>query len=70
MHTQAFISVYSGKQVWPMGLLFLETSPVKQYSYENDFSGVFDALHQSFLVPSCTGNALVIRNLKFIILLD
>ena len=22
----------------------------KQYSYENDFSGVFDALHQSFLV--------------------
>ena len=27
-----------------------QTSPVKQYSYENDFSGVFDAfLHQSFL---------------------
>ena len=38
--------------MWPMGLLFLKTSPVKQYSYENDFkcSGVFDALHQSFLV--------------------
>ena len=27
-----------------------QTSPVKQYSYENDFSGVFDALHKSFLV--------------------
>ena len=38
--------------MWPMGLLFLKTSPVKQYSYENDFSGVFDALHQSFLVIS------------------
>ena len=50
MHTSAFIDVYSGEQVWPMGLLFLKTSPVKQYSYENDFSGVFDALHQSFLV--------------------
>ena len=36
--------------MWPMGLVFLKTSPVKQYSYENDFSGVFDALHQSFLV--------------------
>ena len=36
--------------MWPMGLLFLKTSPVKQYSHENDFSGVFDALHQSFLV--------------------
>ena len=33
-----------------MGLLFLKTSPVKQYSYENDFSGVFDAMHLSFLV--------------------
>ena len=32
-----------------MGLLFLKTYPVKQYSYENDFSGAFDALHQSFL---------------------
>ena len=50
MHTLAFIAVYSSEQVWPMGLLFLKTSPVKQYSYENDFSGVFDALHQSFLV--------------------
>ena len=36
--------------MWPLGLLLLKTSPVKQYSYENDFSGVFDALHQSFLV--------------------
>ena len=33
--------------MWPM--LFLKTSPV-QYSYVNDFSGVFDAFHQSFLV--------------------
>ena len=32
--------------MWPMGLLFIKTSPVKQYSYENDFSGVSDALHQ------------------------
>ena len=54
MHTLAFIAVYSGEQVWPMGLLFLKTSPVKQYSYKNDFSGVFDALHQSFLVISLT----------------
>ena len=36
-----------------MGLLFLKTSPVKKYSYENDFSGVFDALHQTFLVHIC-----------------
>ena len=38
--------------MWPKGLLILKISPVKQfmYSYENDFSGVFDALHQSFLV--------------------
>ena len=50
MHTLAFIAVYSGEQVWPMGLLFLKTSPVKHYSYENDFSGVFDALHQSLPV--------------------
>ena len=35
-----------------MGLLFIKTSPVKQYAYEKDFSGVFDALHQSFLVSS------------------
>ena len=41
MHTKAFIPVCSGEQVWPMGLLFLKTSPVKQFSYENDFSGVF-----------------------------
>ena len=39
--------------MWPMALLFTNTSPVKQYSYENDFSGVFDALHQSFLVCIC-----------------
>ena len=32
------------------GPLFIKTSPVKQYSYENDFSGVFDAFYQSFLV--------------------
>ena len=31
-------------------VVHIKTSPVKQYSYENDFSGVFDALHQSFLV--------------------
>ena len=31
-------------------LLFIRTSQVKQYTYQNDFSGVFDALHQSFLV--------------------
>ena len=47
---KAYITVYTGEQVWPMGLLFLKTFPVKQYSFENDFSGVFDALHQSFLV--------------------
>ena len=40
--------------MWPMGLLFLKTSSVKQYSYENDLSGVFDALHQSFLVVYLT----------------
>ena len=54
MHTEAFIiAVYSGEQVCPMGLLFIKTSPVKQCSSENDFSGVFDALHQSFLVVTC-----------------
>ena len=36
--------------MWPVDLLFIQTSPVKQYSYENDFVGVFGALHQSFLV--------------------
>ena len=30
--------------MWPMGLLFLKTCPVKQYSYENDFSGVFESV--------------------------
>ena len=55
MHTSAFIAVYPGEQVWAMGLLFLKTSPVKQYLRENDFSGVFDAVRQSFLVPFCPG---------------
>ena len=45
--------------MWPMGLLFLKTSPVKQYSYENDFTGVFDALHQSFLVMSVSQKSYV-----------
>ena len=36
--------------MWPMGRLFIKTSPIKQFSYENDFSGVSDALGQSFLV--------------------
>ena len=58
MHTLEFIAVYSGEQVWPMGLLFIKASPVKQYSYQNDFSGIFDALNQSFLVFSCIGPPL------------
>ena len=37
-----------------MGILFIETSPVKQCSYQNVFRGVFDALHQSFLVSMVT----------------
>ena len=41
------------------GLLFIKTSLVKQYSYQNDFSGVFDALHQSFLVYFCRQYKLV-----------
>ena len=69
MHTSAFTAVYSGEQVWPVGLLFIKTSAVKQYSYQNDFGGVFDAVHQSFLVhiafPSCivttTGNVSMRR---------
>ena len=36
--------------MWNMGFLVIKTSPVKQYSYRNDFCGVFDALHPSFLV--------------------
>ena len=44
MHTQVFIAVYSGEQVWTMSPLFIEIPPVKQYSYRNDFNGVFDAL--------------------------
>ena len=48
--------------MWSMGLLFLKTSPVKQCSYENDFSGVFDALHQSFLVVSVAAAVVVTRN--------
>ena len=39
-----------------MGLLFIKTSPVKQNSYENDFSGVFDTLNQSFPVVSLTSD--------------
>ena len=35
--------------MWPMSLLFIKTTTVKQSSYENDFSGVFDALLQIFL---------------------
>ena len=54
-----------------MGLLFLKTSPVKQYSYENDCSGVFDALHQRFLVYFCIMNYIgtkdeVCRQLKIV----
>ena len=52
------IAVYSGKQVWPMGLLFIKTSPLKQCSYQNDLSGVFDALHQRFLVCTLTGTGV------------
>ena len=29
--------------MWSMGLLFIKTSPVKQYSYPNDLSGASDA---------------------------
>ena len=32
--------------------MILHPVPVKQYSYENDFSGVFDALNQSFQLLS------------------
>ena len=50
---------------WAFVHQIIKTSPVKQYSYENDFSGVFDALHQSFLVLNCTnGRKLTIRALK------
>ena len=46
--------------MWPMGLLFTKTSAVKQYSYENDFSSVFDALHQiSLLTPVPVESSLV-----------
>ena len=34
--------------MWPMDLLFFKPSPVKQYSFENDFSGVFDAFAAKF----------------------
>ena len=57
--------------MWPMGLLFLITSAVKQYSYENDFSGVCDALHQSFLVYLCfttDRSHAVVRVLFFMVL--
>ena len=54
-----------------MGLLFLKTSSVKQFSYENDFSGVLDALHQCFLVYFCIMNYIgtkgeVCRQLKIV----
>ena len=49
--------------MWPTGLLFIKTSPVKQYSYENDFSGALDALHQSFLV--CNTVPIVIDDLPY-----
>ena len=39
--------------MYGLGLLFIKTSPVKQYSYENDLSVIFEALHQSFLVILC-----------------
>ena len=39
-----------------MGLLFIKTSPVKQNLYETDIRGVFDALHQRFLVYFCFKN--------------
>ena len=39
--------------MWPMGLLFLKTSPVKQCLHENDFSGVFDAFKVVFLYYIC-----------------
>ena len=41
--------------MWPMSLLFIKTSQVKQYLYQNYFSGVFDALHQRFLAISGPG---------------
>ena len=46
--------------MWQMGPLFIKISPVKQFSYENDFSGVVDALHQSF---SCRVIALISVNI-------
>ena len=48
--------------MWSMGLLFIKTSPVKQYSYENDLSGVFNALHQSFLVLNLAEGSLFLSN--------
>ena len=52
MHTSAFIAVFSGEQVWTMGLLLIKSSPVKQYSYQKDFSGVhvFDKVFLLFVV--------------------
>ena len=54
MHTSAFIAVYSGEQVWSMGLLFLKTSPVKQYSYEDDFAPYLMLCIKVFLSMSVT----------------
>ena len=50
--------------MWPRGLLFLKTSPVKQYSYEKDFSGVFDALHQVFLLTFVEVDMKLLLNSK------
>ena len=46
--------------MWPMSLLFIKTFPVKQYSYENDFCVVFDALHQSSIVHSVPVTQLIL----------
>ena len=40
-----------------------QTSPVKQCSYENEFSSVFDGLHQSFLVKHVPDMCLTWNNL-------
>ena len=44
-----FKAVYSDEQLWPMGPLFIKTSPIEQYSYVNDFSVVFNAFIKVFL---------------------
>ena len=50
--------------MWPIGLLFLKTSPVKQFSYANDFCGIFDALDQIFLVIICAALQLLSRQMR------